>query len=175
MRRPALTGTSPAITRSSGKSGAPSHAKISELTGFHLRGLSVLVQPDGTLLRGAPAKPGFPSGHELLGRIGDTSMAHCLDRYPMRFSDPPPRPPIDLSWAHPAALLGRESRPLDSGLSPNIRDSPRRFRIRHDERAALLFDTATFRVHVVSADPVTGFALPDLSDVAALNVPYAVG
>lgn len=127
-------------------------APISALTGFHLRGLYVLVQPDGTLLRGAPAKPGFPSGHEQLGRVGDASMDRCLDRHPMRFSDPPLDAALDLSWAHPAALFGQEPRPLDSALSQHIRDSPRRFRIRRDERAVLLFDTGTFCVHVVSPD-----------------------
>ncbi|WP_244924030.1 radical SAM protein [Enhygromyxa salina] len=126
-------------------------APISELTGVHLRGLYVLVQPDGTLLRGAPAKPGFPSGHDQLGRLGDTLLDHCLDRHPMHFSEPPPDA-LDLSWAHPAALFGRTPRPLDSALLQHIQDSPGRFRIRRDERAVLLFDTGTFRVHVVSPD-----------------------
>ncbi|KIG14467.1 radical SAM domain protein [Enhygromyxa salina] len=135
---------------SSMAAGTPSlSAPISELTGAHLRGLYVLVQPDGTLLRGAPAKPGFPSGHDQLGRIGDTLMDRCLDRHPMHFSEPAPHA-LDLSWAHPAALFGREPRPLDSTLAQHIRDSPGRFRVRRDERVVLLFDTGTFRVHVVS-------------------------
>lgn len=128
-------------------------APISELTGFHLRGLYVLVQPDGTLLRGAPARPGFPGGHDQLGRIGDTLMDRCLDRHPMHFSEPPASAP-DLSWAHPAALFGRTTEPLDRALLQHMRDSPDRFRIRRDERAVLVFDTRTFRVHVVSPDQV---------------------
>lgn len=127
----------------------PRVAPLAELTGQHLRGLYVWVQPDGELLRGAPGDALRPYRHDCLGYVTAEAAAHCFDAHPLRLSDLTLVAGADASWAHPAAALADPLPHMDE-LARWVRAAPQRFRVRADARAALLFDTQTFLAYVLS-------------------------